>query len=85
MKKCDYDACDDIFCLATIYGRKEKNRKEYYEERIELEFEGIPCKVPRDYDEKLKNIYGDYMQLPPIEEQKGKHSFNAWIEDSFEF
>ena len=42
MKKCDYDACDDIFCLATIYGRKEKNRKEYYEERMDMEFEGIP-------------------------------------------
>ena len=74
MKKCDYDACDDIFCLATIYGRKEKNRKEYYEERMDMEFEGIPCKVPRDYDEKLKNIYGDYMQLPPEKERKG-HNF----------
>lgn len=74
MKKYDYDACEDIFCLATIYGTKEKNRKEYYEDRIDMEFEGITCKVPRAYDRKLRDMYGNYHELPPVEKRKG-HDF----------
>lgn len=74
MQTYDYEQSELIFCYCTFCGTKEINKKKYYEDRIELEFEGIPCKVPRDYDEKLKNIYGDYMQLPPEEERKG-HDF----------
>ncbi|MGN1205472.1 MAG: phosphorylcholine transferase LicD [Eubacterium sp.] len=77
MKKYEYDACEDIFCLATIYGTKEKNKKEYYEDRIEIEFEGISCKVPRAYDQKLRDMYGDYEKLPPVEKRKG-HDFVAY-------
>ena len=74
MKKYDYDACENIFCLATIYGTKEKNRKEYYEDRIDMKFEGITCKVPRAYDRKLRDMYGNYHELPPVEKRKG-HDF----------
>lgn len=74
MKKYDYDACDHIFCYATPYGTKEKNRKEYYEDRIDMEFEGITCKVPRAYDQKLRDMYGNYHELPPAEKRKG-HDF----------
>lgn len=74
MKKYEYDACDHIFCFATPYGTKEKNSKEYYEDRIDMEFEGITCKVPRAYDQKLRDMYGDYHELPPIEKRKG-HDF----------
>ena len=74
MNKYDYDACENIFCLATIYGTKEKNRKEYYEDRIDMEFEGITCKVPRAYDRKLRDMYGNYHELPPVEKRKG-HDF----------
>lgn len=74
MKRYDYDECEDIFCLATIYGTKEKNSKEYYEDRIDMEFEGIHCKVPRAYDRKLRDMYGDYHKLPPEEKRKG-HDF----------
>lgn len=76
-KTYDYDACDRVFCYATVYGTKEKNDKSFYEDRVEMTFEGIPCKVPREYDKKLRGIYGDYMTPPPESERKG-HDYLAW-------
>ena len=38
----------------------------------ELEFEGEFFYVPQDYDTHLRRIYGDYMELPPEDERKGK-------------
>lgn len=34
-------------------------------------FEGIPVKLPKNWDLHLQSRYGDYMQLPPEEEQVG--------------
>ncbi len=73
----DYDTSEHVFCYATVYGTKEKNAKAYYEDRIDMEFEGIPCKVPREYDKKLRGIYGDYMTPPPESDRKG-HDYHAW-------
>lgn len=77
MQTFDYEASGQVFCFCTIYGTEEKNAKKYYEDRIQMSFEGIPCKVPRDYDEKLRGIYGDYMKLPPEEKRTG-HDYTAW-------
>lgn len=37
---------------------------------VELDFEDIKLKFPKDIHEQLTFIYGDYMQLPPIEKRK---------------
>lgn len=34
--------------------------------------------IPKNYDELLRSDYGDYMQLPPLEQQKTHHNFKAW-------
>ena len=39
----------------------------------QLTFEGHSMPVPRHYHELLTQIYGDYMQLPPVEERGNKH------------
>lgn len=59
--------------------------KSTFEEYTELSFEGIKSYAFSNYHEQLTKYYGDYMKLPPIEEQQAKHSFNAMIEESFEF
>ena len=42
-----------------------------------LSFEKESFEVPILYQEYLKNTYGDYMQLPPVEKRIG-HSFEAY-------
>ena len=48
-------------------------------------FEGIESATYSHYDRHLRTYYGDYMQLPPKEQQKPKHSFSAFIADDFDF
>ncbi|HWL24548.1 MAG TPA: LicD family protein [Ureibacillus sp.] len=47
------------------FGTKRK----YYDELIEIEFEGYNFKAFKEYDEYLRFVYGDYMELPPQEER----------------
>ena len=53
-----------------------------FENFIEIEFEGKKYPAPAAYDTWLKAYYGNYMQLPPIEEQKSHHVFEAFYLDS---
>lgn len=57
---------------ATPYGKWLVPSK-CLEELDVAEFEGIRFSVPADYDLYLKNIYGDYMKLPPIEKRGNQH------------
>lgn len=50
---------------------KETYQPEWFAETVELEFEGHSFPVPADWDALLKNMYGDYMALPPQEERQG--------------
>ena len=43
-------------------------------ETAELEFEGHMLMVPKEYDAVLREIYGDYMKLPPEEKRVPTHS-----------
>lgn len=45
--------------------------KHIYEDSCKLEFEGETFDFPKNYEERLRLSYGDYMQLPPEEERKG--------------
>lgn len=51
----------------------DRHRKVVFENRIKVEFENGEYWAPVGYDEFLRNIYGDYMKLPPIEERNSHH------------
>lgn len=53
-----------------LYVRLEK---EWINETIYQEFEDTKLMVPKYYDCMLKQLYGDYMQLPPVEKRKPDH------------
>ena len=50
--------------------------KEWFEETVDIEFEGHMFMVPKEYDRILEKTYGDYMKLPPIEQRVGHHFCN---------
>lgn len=49
-----------------------------FQSTIDAPFEGHMFKIPRGYDEWLRNIFGDYMQLPPEEKRVTHHRFTAY-------
>lgn len=48
-------------------------KKNQFENIIEGEFEEHQFFIPKNYDEVLEQLFGDYMSFPPIEEQVPYH------------
>ena len=48
---------------------------------IDREFEGKMYKVPIGYDDWLRSFFGNYMELPPVEQRVTHHQYEAyWID-----
>ena len=41
-------------------------------------FEDVEVKIPVNYDGMLKRLYGNYMELPPVDKRITHHGFEAW-------
>ena len=77
--ECNYESSLFVGCAAwTFIPDKEIYRKSHFEDRIKVPFEKYSFYVPRDYDDMLRSTYGDYMQLPPIEERMYHHGYLAY-------
>ena len=59
-------------CFAYQY-KKEIFRKEWFDNYCLMPFEGIEVRVPIGFDAYLTHVYGDYMQLPPVEKRITRH------------
>lgn len=65
-----YDKDDYAIGWVGVYHiKKELLKKEYVKPLIDIKFEDVTCKAFYKYKEYLKNIYGDYMKLPPVSER----------------
>ena len=51
---------------------------EWFNELMEVRFENQYYFIPKHYDEILSQVYGDYMDLPPIKERVGHHHYVAY-------
>lgn len=61
---------DCIVNLASTYDyKKEIFKKEDIYPLAEMTFENKKYKVPKNYKKVLKQVYGDYMKLPPKDKQ----------------
>lgn len=50
-------------------------------EQTELEFEGKLYPAPKNYDYWLQVLYGNYMELPPVEKRVNQHTFEAYFKE----
>ena len=64
------------FVLFTL--KNEPTPTEAFQSVIPASFEGYTVNVPIGYDIWLRNIFGDYMQLPPVEKRVTHHDFKAY-------
>jgi len=51
--------------------------KDAFDEYLLVDFENIKARVPVQYDSILRSIFGDYMQMPPVEQRVSGHEFVA--------
>lgn len=73
---------NDVFVNCTIWEDVDYYfRRDMFDDFVYLPFEDAEFRVPVNYDEVLKNNYGDYMKLPPEEEQIGHHYYTAYLKD----
>lgn len=70
--------------IANSTGPGEMVDKSVYDSYIYVDFEGRKYRAPIGYDTWLRSVYGDYMQLPPIEDRVTHHTFEAWWKDGYE-
>jgi len=59
--------------LCGAWGKREIMQASWLAETCDVEFEGMAVKAPKEYDKYLKQVYGDYMKFPPVEQQVSHH------------
>lgn len=62
---------DKTVCVTQWAGKIFKRK--WFEDTIDQPFGDTAVKIPRDYDGYLTCLYGDYMTLPPVEQQVSGH------------
>lgn len=72
LRKYSYDTSNEVGNFMGVYKFKEMFKKNIYDEVQEYEFENIKLIGPKNYDFVLKQLYGDYMKVPDIND-RNKH------------
>lgn len=65
-------------CGVTVlshYMEKERFKCSCFDRTIEVCFETSRFMAPVGFDDYLRQLYGEYMKLPPVEKQKSEHLF----------
>ena len=80
LRACRFDASP----LAGAYFGDDDIRefmpRDWFETYTELEFEGKNYPVLAHYDDYLRRLFGDYMQLPPLKDRK-THAIIAYFKE----
>lgn len=61
---------------------KNRHDKKLFDEFVYVNFEGNKFRAPIGYDKVLKDMFGDYMQLPPENERVTHHGNKVYIKEN---
>ena len=70
MRRYPVEKAENIGCLMGAYRTNQIVPKKYFGKGRMYQFETITLRGPELYDDYLKQMYGNYMELPPKESQK---------------
>lgn len=74
-RECDYEKSKIITNFSGAWGKRETVNKELFGKPTKYIFEGNYFYGVEKYDKYLRCIYGNYMELPPVEKRTSRHSF----------
>lgn len=74
MTRYDIDQCENMadLCAGPVSMRRQYP-KQIFDSAVMVDFEGHKMPIPAGYDEYLTIAFGDYMAMPPEEEQIPHH------------
>ena len=74
MSRYSWDECSEVTeLIGSFHGMLQRHDKSDFDMSTYLPFEGHQLPVMAGYKKYLKRIWGDYMQLPPVEKRVAKH------------
>lgn len=73
-----YEKASNVCVLCSTTAEREIFDKRLFTDYVYVPFENYQFRVPSNYDQYLKQCYGDYMTLPSEEERQSTHLFKAW-------
>ena len=83
--KYDYETSEWVGDLIWLCGgEKEIFKREWLDNYIMVPFEQYEFRAPKEYDYVLKQLFGDYMQLPLEEDRIGHHYYRAYRKDDIQ-
>ena len=77
MKYSELEGDYNMGCLFGPYGTREIMPKDIFSTVIPLPFEQLQYNCLKEYDRYLSSIYGNYMELPPVEKRITHHDIDA--------
>lgn len=78
MQRYDYDSSNYVGCVSCTPYNHAIAPKSKYEAPSVVVFEGEEFLAPGDTDYILRETYGNYMKLPPKEEQHPRHFYHTY-------
>lgn len=72
-KKYPFETSPMVGHFYAFNPKKEALPRDLLDEFVDLPFEDITAKVPKDYDKYLTLIFGDWRKLPPEDKREGHH------------
>lgn len=78
-KSCSYSPISSFTVCAEYYHSIPIMNTSDFDNMIKVEFEGFLFNCISDYDNHLRQGYGDYLQLPPISQRVSPHSLVCYF------